>query len=220
MTEKQKVDIEQARLDYDLPDSVENYIHRIGRTGRAGKEGVAISLIHSLDRRKLQAIERRVKQSLNVCQIPTRAQIEAAHVDKVQAQVQEALAGERIASFLPIIAKMAEQYDVHTVAAAALQLVYDQTRPAWLDMEEPQRDNRDNNRGDREYDRSSKPRGGNRGGGGAGGKPVLRSGGGGGERPERSGGGGGGRYDRRDNAPRGGGYDRDNRGGYRSEERV
>jgi ATP-dependent RNA helicase DeaD len=208
-------------INYDLPDSVENYIHRIGRTGRAGKEGVAISLIHSLDRRKLQAIERRVKQSLNVCQIPTRAQIEAAHVDKVQAQVQEALAGERIASFLPIIAKMAEQYDVHTVAAAALQLVYDQTRPAWLDMEEPQRDNRDNNRGDREYDRSSKPRGGNRGGGGAGGKPVLRSGGGaGGERPERSGGGGGGRYDRRDNAPRGGGYDRDNRGGYRSEERV
>jgi ATP-dependent RNA helicase DeaD len=199
-------------INYDLPDSVENYIHRIGRTGRAGKEGVAISLIHSLDRRKLQAIERRVKQSLNVCQIPTRAQIEASHVDKVQAQVQEALAGERIASFLPIIAKMAEQYDVHTVAAAALQLVYDQTRPAWLDMEEPQRDNRDNNRGDRDYDRSNKPRGGHRGGGGAGGKPVLRNNAGaGGSRPERSDSGGG-RYDRRDNVKSG--------GGYRSEERV
>jgi ATP-dependent RNA helicase DeaD len=206
-------------INYDLPDSVENYIHRIGRTGRAGKEGVAISLIHSLDRRKLQMIERRVKQSLNVCQIPTRSQIEAAHVGKIQAQVQEALSGERVASFLPIIAKMSEEYDVHTVAAAALQLVYDQTRPAWLDMEEPQRDR------DRDYERSSKPRGGNRGGGGGGGggggKPVLRAGGGGGgDRGERA---GGGRYDRRETAPRGDRYERDNRdyrSGHRSEERV
>jgi ATP-dependent RNA helicase DeaD len=208
-------------INYDLPDSVENYIHRIGRTGRAGKEGVAISLIHSLDRRKLQAIERRVKQSLTVCQIPTRAQVEASHVDKIQGKVQEALSGERVASFLPIIAKMSEEYDIHTVAAAALQLVYDQTRPAWLDMEEPQQQ--------QERERSSnsfKPRGGSDrrggggGGGGAGGKPVLRSGGGGG--------GGGGRYDRRDSAPRNESsrYERDsrdsrdNRGGHRSEERV
>jgi ATP-dependent RNA helicase DeaD len=199
-------------INYDLPDSVENYIHRIGRTGRAGKEGVAISLIHSLDRRKLQAIERRVKQNLTVCQIPTRAQIEAAHVQKIQAQVQEALSGERVASFLPIIAKMSEEYDVHTVAAAALQLVYDQTRPAWLDMEEPQPRNND-----RDYDRSSsyKSRG-DRRGGGASGKPVLRNGGG-----------SGGRYDRRDSSPRNEGdrYERENRGGerrggYRSEERV
>jgi ATP-dependent RNA helicase DeaD len=191
-------------------------------------------LIHSLDRRKLQAIERRVKQSLNVCQIPTRSQVEAAHVDKIQAKVQEALSGERVASFLPIIAKMAEEYDIHTVAAAALQLVYDQTRPAWLDMEEPQ------NRGGGDYDRGDrgdrndrgdrggyKSRGGGgggerRGGSGATGKPVLREG--------SSAGGGGGRYDRRDSAPRNESsrYERDSRGGsagggrggYRSEERV
>jgi ATP-dependent RNA helicase DeaD len=184
-------------INYDLPDSVENYIHRIGRTGRAGKEGTAISLIHPLDRRKLQSIERRVKQSLKICQIPSRAQIEAAHVDKIQSQVQEALAGERVASFLPIISKLSEEYDVHTIAAAALQLVYDQTRPAWLDMEEPPRID----------DRPGKPQ--------RSGKPVLRG--------ERSGGGDR-RYERRDDRrERSGGRDyrdRDYRGGYRSEERV
>ncbi len=211
-------------INYDLPDSVENYIHRIGRTGRAGKEGVAISLIHSLDRRKLQAIERRVKQNLAVCQIPTRAQVEAAHVQKTQAQVLEALSGERVASFLPIIAKMSEEFDVHTVAAAALQLVYDQTRPAWLDMEEPQARNNDREYGGERSSNSYKPRGGSDrrsgGGGGAGGKPVLRAGNAGGT-------GGGGRYDRRDSSPRNEGdrYERENRGGerrggYRSEERV
>jgi ATP-dependent RNA helicase DeaD len=120
---------------------------------------------------------------------------------------------------------MAEEYDIHTVAAAALQLVYDQTRPAWLDMEEPQnRGGGDYDRGDR-GDRSNgggyKSRGGGgerRGGGGASGKPVLRSNEG-----------GGGRYDRRDSAPRNEssryerdsrGGDRGGRGGYRSEERV
>ncbi len=151
-------------INYDLPDSPENYIHRIGRTGRAGKEGTAISLIHPMDRRKLQTIERRVRQDLKVCQVPTRAQIEAKHMEKVQSDILEALAGERVASFLPIIAQLGEGYDVHTIAAAALQLIYDRTRPAYLDMEEPVAQER----GDRYERRDSRPRGQRAG------KPVLR----------------------------------------------
>jgi ATP-dependent RNA helicase DeaD len=160
-------------INYDMPDSPENYIHRIGRTGRAGKEGIAISLIHPMDRRKLQTIERRVRQDLAVCQVPTRAQIEAKHMEKVQSDILEALAGERVASFLPIIAQLGEGYDVHTIAAAALQLIYDRTRPAYLDMEEPVAQERGDryDRGDRRDDRrESRPRGQRAG------KPVLREG--------------------------------------------
>ena len=47
-------------------------------------------------------------------------------------QASEALAGERLASFLPIISELTEKYDAQAIAAAALQLAYDQTRPAWL----------------------------------------------------------------------------------------
>ena len=119
-------------INYDLPDNVESYVHRIGRTGRAGKEGVAISLIQPLDRRKLRDIERHVRQTLKVCSIPTRAQVEARQIEKLQAQVLEALAGERMASFLPIVAQLSEEYDPHAIAAAALQMAYDQTRPAWM----------------------------------------------------------------------------------------
>jgi ATP-dependent RNA helicase DeaD len=188
-------------INYDLPDSVENYIHRIGRTGRAGKEGIAISLIHPLDRRKLQAIERRVKQSLTICQIPSRAQIEAAHLEKVQGEIKSALTGERVASFLPIVSQLAEEYDIHTIAAAAFQLIYDRTRPAYLDMEEPQI-----------TERPSKPRF-NRGPGPVG-KPVRRDGR------------GGDRYDRRERNDRNDRYERRDRNedreyrSYRSEERV
>jgi ATP-dependent RNA helicase DeaD len=157
-------------INYDMPDSPENYIHRIGRTGRAGKEGIAISLIHPMDRRKLQTIERRVRQDLTICQVPTRAQIEAKHMEKVQADILEALAGERVASFLPIIAQLGEGYDVHTIAAAALQLIYDRTRPAYLDMEEPTIQDRGEryDRGGRDDRRESRPRGQRAG------KPVLR----------------------------------------------
>ena len=121
-------------INYDLPDSVENYVHRIGRTGRAGKEGTAISLIHSMDRRKLRDIEHHVRQRLEFKSIPTRAEIEARHIEKLQSEVREALAGERMASFLPIVAQLAEEYEPHTIAAAVLQMIYDKTRPAWITM--------------------------------------------------------------------------------------
>jgi len=119
-------------INYDLPDSVEHYVHRIGRTGRAGKEGTAISIVHSLDRRKLRDIECHIRQRLEISSIPTRAQIEARQIEKLQAQLKEALAGERMASFLPIVAQLSEEYEPHAIAAAALQMAYDQTRPSWM----------------------------------------------------------------------------------------
>jgi ATP-dependent RNA helicase DeaD len=122
-------------INFDLPDSVENYIHRIGRTGRAGKTGTAISLIHPLEKRKLQLIERRVRQSLKISPIPTRAQIERRSIERLQEQLRETLSGERMASFLPIVAKLSEEYDAHAIAAAALEMIYDRTRPSWNEPE-------------------------------------------------------------------------------------
>ncbi|MDX2099120.1 MAG: DEAD/DEAH box helicase, partial [Leptolyngbyaceae cyanobacterium bins.59] len=131
-------------INFDLPDSLENYVHRIGRTGRAGKEGTALSLIQPLERRRLRDIERHVRQSLEVRSIPTRAQIEAHQLDKLQSQVREALSGERMASFLPIVARLSEEYDAHAIAAAALQMVYDRTRPTWSQADYyPEESNRD-----------------------------------------------------------------------------
>ncbi len=126
-------------INYDLPDQVESYIHRIGRTGRAGKTGLAITLIQSFDRRKLNLIERKVRQTLNVSQVPTRSQIEARRLEKLQEQLREALAGERMASFLPVVRDLSEEYDPLAIAAAALQMVYDQTQPSWMapDSEPP-----------------------------------------------------------------------------------
>jgi len=119
-------------INYDLPDSVETYVHRIGRTGRAGKEGTAISLVQPFERRKQQQIERHVRQGWKINSIPTKAQIEARQLEKLQVQVRQALTGERLASFLPIVRELGEEYDPNAIAAAALQITYDQTRPSWM----------------------------------------------------------------------------------------
>jgi ATP-dependent RNA helicase DeaD len=141
-------------INYDLPTNVETYIHRIGRTGRAGKTGVAISLINPLDRRWLQLIERRVKQTLDISRIPSRSQIEAKRIEKLHGQVKNALAGDRMASFLQLVSQLEKDYEAHAIAAAALQLLYDQTQPNWLNLEEhpPEIDSKPIKRGD------SKPR--------------------------------------------------------------
>ncbi|MGB3755706.1 MAG: DEAD/DEAH box helicase [Rivularia sp. (in: cyanobacteria)] len=185
-------------INFDLPDSVETYVHRIGRTGRAGKEGTAISLVQAFERRKQQVIERHNKQNWQMLSIPTRAQIEAKQLEKLQVQVKEALSGERLASFLPIVRELSEEYDAHAIAAAALQIAYDQTRPDWLKADSiPEEDAKNfaspkpklrgggsrrsnGDRGGRRWsegknrDRDGK-RGGN-GGGGATSKPKLKSG--------------------------------------------
>ncbi|MEB3226436.1 MAG: C-terminal helicase domain-containing protein, partial [Synechococcus sp.] len=127
-------------INYDLPDNTESYIHRIGRTGRAGKTGTAIALVEPSDRRLLRQIERRVKQSLKVSTIPSRAEVEAQRITRLESQVRSSLAGERMASFLPIVKRLGDEYDPQAIAAAVLQMMYDNDSPEWLneDWEVPE----------------------------------------------------------------------------------
>jgi ATP-dependent RNA helicase DeaD len=127
-------------VNFDLPDNTESYIHRIGRTGRAGNTGTAIALVDPSDRRLLRQIERRVKQSLEPSKIPSRPEVEANRINRLETQVREALAGERMASFLPIVKRLGDEYDPQAIAAAVLQMTYDQHTPDWMteDWEVPE----------------------------------------------------------------------------------
>jgi ATP-dependent RNA helicase DeaD len=180
-------------INFELPDSPDSYVHRVGRTGRAGKEGTAIALVHPLDKRKLKDVENHIRQRLEILNMPTRAELEARQIAKLKTQIAEALAGERMASFLPIVAQLGEEgYEAHAVAAAALQVFYDKNRPNWSnEYVEPTAEELAGG-SDRRYG----------GGGGGGGR---RYGGGGGGYRRDGGGYGGGRRE--------GGYRRDGGGG-------
>ncbi len=173
-------------INFELPDSADSYVHRVGRTGRAGKEGTAISIVHPLDRRKLRDVEAHINQKLEILKMPTRAELEVQQISKLKTQLTAALAGERMASFLPIVAQLEEEgYESHAVAAAALQLFYDKTRPNWAnEYVEPTEDELNDRGGSGGYRRD-----GYRGRRDGGGYRGRRDGGGGGYRGRRDGGG-------------------------------
>ncbi len=131
-------------INYDLPDNTETYIHRIGRTGRAGQTGTAIALAQPIDRRTVRQIEHRLRQKLDTAKIPNRAQVEAKRLAKLQSTIKETLAGERMASFLPLVRELSDEYDAQAIAAAALQMVYDRDCPDWMkgDWEVPEYSNK------------------------------------------------------------------------------
>lgn len=93
-------------INYDLPDDNEVYIHRTGRTARAGKSGVAISIIHSREIRKMRDIEKLLHKSFEQKKVPTGVEICEKQlfnlVDRVEnVEVDEA----QIEPFLPVIYK-------------------------------------------------------------------------------------------------------------------
>ncbi|MEM9136051.1 MAG: DEAD/DEAH box helicase [Cyanobacteria bacterium P01_F01_bin.42] len=116
-------------INYTVPDQVESYVHRIGRTGRAGSEGTAISLVHPVERYQIRRVGRHVKQEIEILPAPTRAQIEGRRFTHLTSQIRDVLMGERLASFLPLVSELTEEYDTRAIAAAALQLAFDQYPP-------------------------------------------------------------------------------------------
>jgi superfamily II DNA/RNA helicase len=65
-------------VNYELPYSPEDYVHRIGRTGRAGASGLAVSLVSHEEERLLSGIERFIKRDLKVTPLPEPAQLQLA----------------------------------------------------------------------------------------------------------------------------------------------
>jgi len=75
-------------FNFDLPDDVEVFVHRIGRTGRAGRGGVAISLARPSEKRTIRDIERFTKQLMTEAQIPTTQDIKFKRTDELIAKIE------------------------------------------------------------------------------------------------------------------------------------
>ncbi len=72
----------EAIINYDIPQEQELYVHRIGRTGRAGREGLSITLASYSEELKIFYIERYTRSKMNICQIPSVDEIKKAKINK------------------------------------------------------------------------------------------------------------------------------------------
>lgn len=96
-------------INFNLPDDFEIYVHRSGRTGRAGKKGISIAILHTREMRKIREIEKRTKISFSCKDVPTGMDICKTRllslIDKVEnVDVDE----QQIAQFMPDIYKKLE----------------------------------------------------------------------------------------------------------------
>jgi ATP-dependent RNA helicase DeaD len=111
-------------FNYDLPSDADAYIHRIGRTGRAGREGTAITLIDPREHRLLRTIENMTRQKIEVCPIPTVADLRAKRLDLTRASLRERLLQGGLDEVRVIVESLAQEFDVIDVAAAAVHLAH------------------------------------------------------------------------------------------------
>lgn len=111
-------------INYDLPSSAEVYVHRIGRTGRAGREGSAITILDPREQRLLRTIEQHTKAKVVVAPVPSVADLLAKRLERTRAAVEEAMKADDIDGYKGIVEAMAASGDPTAIAAAALKLVF------------------------------------------------------------------------------------------------
>jgi ATP-dependent RNA helicase DeaD len=121
-------------VNYDIPYDTEAYIHRIGRTGRAGRMGQAILFVAPRERRMLAAIERATRQSITAMSLPSRKDISNRRSDLFKEQIAEAMESQDLEFFEELIDSYQHQYDVGLRRiAATLAYLLQKDRPLQVD---------------------------------------------------------------------------------------
>jgi ATP-dependent RNA helicase DeaD len=108
-------------VNYEVPSSAEAYVHRIGRTGRAGREGVAITLIEPREHRLLRNIEHQTKQKIEIAAVPTVADLRARRLELTRASLRETILAGGLDRYRVLVDSLAQEFDVMDVAAAAVK---------------------------------------------------------------------------------------------------
>jgi ATP-dependent RNA helicase DeaD len=111
-------------LNYDIPSDTESYVHRIGRTGRAGREGEAILFVAPREQRMLKAIERATRQPIEPMHMPTAGDVNAQRVARFKARIAEALGADDLEPFLELVTDYQQESgaDGLEIAAALARL--------------------------------------------------------------------------------------------------
>jgi ATP-dependent RNA helicase DeaD len=121
-------DVEQIThvINYDIPYDSESYVHRIGRTGRAGREGVAILFVTPRQQRMLRDIERYTRKKIEPMRLPTQADVASRRMaifkDEILTTLRER--EEELEPYLMLVEELAEESgcDMAEIAAAAARM--------------------------------------------------------------------------------------------------
>ncbi|MCX9155752.1 DEAD/DEAH box helicase [Niveibacterium sp. 24ML] len=124
-------------INYDIPYDTEAYVHRIGRTGRAGRTGSAILFVSPREFRMLKTIERVTRATIEPLRLPTRSEVEVKRAEQFKQQITEVIENEKLEYFVELVSQMEDEQDLtaHEIAAA-LAWIAQRERPLKLDPAE------------------------------------------------------------------------------------
>lgn len=129
-------------INYDIPYDTESYVHRIGRTGRAGRQGTAILFVTARERGMLRAIERATRQPIEQIVLPSNEALAGRRIAQFKEQINETLntlSDEQLDFFAGVVDELASEQSLDAVeVAAALAFLAQRDRPLQLPDEAPE----------------------------------------------------------------------------------
>ncbi|MDP2809737.1 MAG: DEAD/DEAH box helicase [Rhodocyclaceae bacterium] len=121
-------------INYDIPYDTEAYVHRIGRTGRAGRTGTAILFVAPREMRMLKAIEHATRAKIEAINLPTRSEVAGRRVAQFKEQILDLLESEKLDFFFDVVRQMEEESGLSArQIAAALAFHAQRERPLQLE---------------------------------------------------------------------------------------
>lgn len=138
-------------VNYDIPYDTESYVHRIGRTGRAGRKGDAILFVAPREKRMLNAIEKATRQKIEIMDLPSTELINDKRIAKFKQRITDTLAAEDLGFFSQLVEQYQHEHNVpaEEIAAALAQLL--QGDAPFLLKNKPQK------KGDTNWDKDERP---------------------------------------------------------------
>ena len=120
------LDIDNLELvvNYDAPATPDSYTHRIGRVGRAGREGVAITLADPRESRLLRQFEIQTKGKIEIAQVPTIADLRARRLELTRAALQEAILAGGLDHYRVAVESLAQEHNLMDIALAAVKMAH------------------------------------------------------------------------------------------------
>ena len=125
-------------VNYDIPYDTEAYVHRIGRTGRAGCKGEAILFVSPREKRMLRSIERATRQPITEMQLPSRKDVANRRIDQFKQQITDTIEAQELKFFEDVIGQYQQEHDIGSnEIAAALAFLVQKDRPLLARDEKP-----------------------------------------------------------------------------------
>ena len=138
-------------INYDLPGDNEAYVHRIGRTGRAGREGMSIAFVRPREMYSLRHYERLTSGKVNMYELPNIQELGKKRVERARDEIAAIVESKDLVSMRTIIETMAEESELSMVDLAAALLYQKQLKQPLQPKEDPKprRETRERNPRDR-----------------------------------------------------------------------